>query len=80
MKFMETSAKANINVEEAFNAIARAIKDKMDLVTFATQFLFYPRPISRMLVNSHCSSLATFSRFGHTFAISTITVRFSNNI
>eukprot|EP00039_Didymoeca_costata_P017901 m.331293 g.331293 ORF g.331293 m.331293 type:complete len:205 (+) comp16695_c0_seq1:146-760(+) len=28
--FMETSAKANINVEEAFTAIARAIKKKMD--------------------------------------------------
>jgi Ras-related protein Rab-8A len=28
--FMETSAKSNINVEEAFTAIARAIKKKMD--------------------------------------------------
>jgi len=28
--FMETSAKANINVEEAFTSIARAIKKKMD--------------------------------------------------
>eukprot|EP00048_Salpingoeca_helianthica_P022354 m.17785 g.17785 ORF g.17785 m.17785 type:complete len:209 (+) comp7208_c1_seq1:69-695(+) len=30
VKFMETSAKAKIGVEEAFMAIARAIKDKMD--------------------------------------------------
>lgn len=30
VKFMETSAKAKIGVEEAFLAIARAIKDKMD--------------------------------------------------
>ncbi len=29
---METSAKAKIGVEEAFMAIARAIKDKMDRV------------------------------------------------
>jgi len=31
--FMETSAKANINVEEAFTQIARAIKKKMDQKT-----------------------------------------------
>lgn len=37
VKFMETSAKANINVEEAFNAIARAIKDKMDQLSTPTQ-------------------------------------------
>ena len=30
VKFMETSAKANINVEEAFMSIAKAIKTKMD--------------------------------------------------
>ena len=32
VKFMETSAKANVNVEEAFVTIAKAIKDKMDRV------------------------------------------------
>lgn len=30
MKFMETSAKASINVEEAFVTLARDIKAKMD--------------------------------------------------
>jgi Ras-related protein Rab-8A len=30
IKFMETSAKASINVEEAFFALARDIKAKMD--------------------------------------------------
>uniref|UniRef100_UPI00375533A5 hypothetical protein n=1 Tax=Salmonella sp. s54412 TaxID=3160128 RepID=UPI00375533A5 len=30
IKFMETSAKASINVEEAFFALARDIKGKMD--------------------------------------------------
>lgn len=30
VSFMETSAKANINVEEAFMKIARAIKRKID--------------------------------------------------
>ena len=30
VSFMETSAKANINVEEAFTKIARDIKRKMD--------------------------------------------------
>jgi hypothetical protein len=32
VKFLETSAKGNINVEEAFVTIAKAIKDKMDRV------------------------------------------------
>jgi Ras-related protein Rab-8A len=30
IKFLETSAKANINVEEAFFTLARDIKVKMD--------------------------------------------------
>ena len=30
VKFLETSAKASINVEEAFIALARDIKSKMD--------------------------------------------------
>lgn len=30
IKFMETSAKASINVEEAFTSLARDIKAKMD--------------------------------------------------
>ena len=30
MKFMETSAKANVNVEDAFVTLARDIKVKMD--------------------------------------------------
>jgi Ras-related protein Rab-8A len=34
--FMETSAKANINVEEAFTQIARAIKKKMDTKVVST--------------------------------------------
>jgi len=34
--FMETSAKANINVEEAFTSIARAIKKKMDTKVVST--------------------------------------------
>lgn len=32
VKFAETSAKANIGVEEAFMTMARAIKEKMDKV------------------------------------------------
>lgn len=30
VKFMETSAKANVNVEDAFTMLARDIKVKMD--------------------------------------------------
>ena len=36
MSFMETSAKANINVEEAFTKIARDIKRKMDQKVVST--------------------------------------------
>ena len=45
IKFMETSAKASINVEEAFFTLARDIKCKMEkrLVNIIIYILFFPR-------------------------------------
>ena len=43
IKFMETSAKASINVEEAFFTLARDIKSKMDrkiVSAFLPHFFF----------------------------------------
>jgi Ras-related protein Rab-8A len=37
VKFLETSAKANINVEDSFFSLARDIKAKMDLKLVRTQ-------------------------------------------
>ena len=41
IKFMETSAKASINVEEAFFTLARDIKCKMEKRLVNYLFLFY---------------------------------------
>ena len=48
IKFMETSAKASINVEEAFFTLARDIKCKMEkrLVNIMRYLLFLPREIA----------------------------------
>ena len=48
IKFMETSAKASINVEEAFFTLARDIKCKMEkrLVNIMRYLLFFPREIA----------------------------------
>ena len=45
IKFMETSAKASINVEEAFFTLARDIKAKMEkrLVSIKTNLKYYQK-------------------------------------
>ena len=55
IKFMETSAKASINVEEAFFTLARDIKAKMErrLVRGCFHFL----PLLWFLLNTMCTSL-----------------------
>ena len=58
IKFVETSAKNSVNVEEAFFTLARDIKAKMD------------RKLVRITFSSHSYSVLLFL---HMFAIPTIT-------
>ena len=63
IKFMETSAKASINVEEAFFTLARDIKCKMEkrLVNIMRYLLFFPREIAlSILYNFKMPSFINF--------------------
>lgn len=59
IKFMETSAKASVNVEEAFTTLARDIKAKTEKKLVSNPIVFR---FSFFLINSKQTILLIFSR------------------